>query len=274
MGVVNVTPDSFSDGGRFLQLDQAVAHARTLIAEGAAIIDIGGESTRPGSAPVTLESELARVLPVIDALRYDGVPISVDTSKPDVMRQAHRAGADMINDTNAFRADGALAAVAGTTLGLCIMHMRGEPRTMQDDPRYDDVVGEVRGFLSERVRAAQAAGVDSERILVDPGFGFGKTLEHNLSLLAGLGRLADIGVPILVGLSRKSMLGRITGRTVDDRGAASVAAALLAVARGARVVRAHDVGATRDALAVFSALTEVERTGGGAHPSDFSAARP
>ena len=254
MGVVNVTPDSFSDGGAHFDPDVAIAHARTLAREGAAIVDIGGESTRPGAQAVAEAEELQRVLPVLQALATDGLPVSVDTSKPQVMRAALAAGAAMINDVNAFRAPGALAALAASDAALCIMHMQGEPRTMQLAPHSDDVVAEVGAFLQMRAHAAQDAGIAPARIVVDPGFGFGKTIEHNLALLRSLARIADLGWPVAAGLSRKSMLGTLTGRGVHERVHASVAAALLAVLNGARIVRVHDVAATRDALLVLDAL--------------------
>ena len=254
MGVVNVTPDSFSDGGQFAAPDAAIAHARQLVDDGAAIIDIGGESTRPDAESVSAAVELERVLPVLRALASAGVPLSVDTSKPEVMHAALAHGADLINDVNAFRAPGALESVAPSQAGLCIMHMQGEPRTMQRAPHYDDVVAEVGAFLAERAQAAEAAGVAHARIVIDPGFGFGKTLEHNLALLRGLKQIVRLGWPVLIGLSRKSMLGRITGRAAGERVHASIAAALLAVSRGARIVRAHDVRATCDALAVLHAV--------------------
>ncbi len=256
MGVVNVTPDSFSDGGRFLEVDRAVEHAQRLIEEGADIIDVGGESTRPGAPPLSLQEEADRVLPVVAAVYGLGVPISVDTRKPQLMHQALAAGADMINDIEALRAPGALAAVARSDCALCLMHMRGEPGTMQQSPEYEDVLSEVQAFLVARVVACEEAGIDRSRLTVDPGFGFGKTVRHNLSLIRGLPRLAAGGVPVVVGLSRKSMLGRITGRDVGDRLAASVAAALLAVDRGAAIVRVHDVAATRDALLVRQAVLD------------------
>ena len=257
MGVLNVTPDSFSDGGRFADATAAIAHAQQLVAEGAAIIDIGGESTRPDAQPVSACVELERVLPVLRALGSLGVPISIDTAKPEVMRAVLAEGADMINDVYAFRAQGALELMAGFDAALCIMHMQGEPRTMQRAPHYDDVVVEVAAFLVERARAAEAAEISHERIVIDPGFGFGKTLEHNLDLIRNLGPLAGSGWPVLVGLSRKSMLGRITGqRDPSERVQASAAAALLAVQRGARIVRAHDVRATCDALAMLRAVED------------------
>ncbi|MBI4206033.1 MAG: dihydropteroate synthase [Betaproteobacteria bacterium] len=254
MGVVNVTPDSFSDGGRSASTPAAVAHARMLLEEGADILDIGGESTRPGAPPVALEQERRRVLPVIEALADCGVPVSVDTQKPALMQEAVAAGASMVNDVNALAAPGALEAVAGTTAAICLMHKQGDPRTMQQDPHYDDVVREVRQFLAARIAAAQAAGIGHERIVIDPGFGFGKTLEHNLALLRELGQFAALGTVVLAGLSRKSMLGKITGRDVGERVYAGVAAALIAVENGARIVRVHDVAATRDALAVWNAV--------------------
>jgi len=254
MGVVNVTPDSFFDGGHSAVPAQAVAHARRLIDEGADIVDVGGESTRPGSHPVSPEEERRRVLPVLEALSDCGVPVSIDTQKPELMREAIAAGADMVNDVNAFLAADALAAVAGTSAALCFMHKRGDPRTMQDHPQYDDVVCEVREFLAARIEAAVQCGVARDRIAVDPGFGFGKTFEHNLELLRALGEFGGLGVPVLVGMSRKSMLGRITGRDADERVHASVAAAIVAVEKGARIVRVHDVAATRDALAVWRAV--------------------
>ncbi len=255
MGVVNVTPDSFSDGGRYLGAEQAIAHGLSLREAGADILDIGGESTRPGAEAVPPQAELDRVLPVIEGLRESGAAISVDTSKPEVMRAAIAAGADLVNDVCALSEPGALAAVAQSAVGLCLMHMQGQPRTMQANPQYVDVVAEVAAYLGQRVAAAQAAGIARERILIDPGFGFGKSLDHNLALLRALPRLASIA-PVLAGLSRKSMLGLITGRPVEDRLAASLAAALAAVARGAAVVRVHDVKETVDALKVWAAIEE------------------
>jgi dihydropteroate synthase len=254
MGVVNVTPDSFSDGGRFFEASAAIAHARRLVEEGADILDLGAESSRPGAQPVSAEEELRRLLPVLQELKGEPVPISVDTSKPEVMRAAIDAGAAMINDIGALRSPGALETVAASDAGVCLMHMQGEPRTMQHEPRYRDVVAEVAAFLAERVAAAEAKGIARERIAVDPGFGFGKTVEHNFELLRNLDRIAGIGLPVVAGWSRKSTLGAITGRGADDRLAASLAAALLAVQRGARIVRVHDVAATRDALAVLAAF--------------------
>jgi len=254
MGVLNVTPDSFSDGGTFLDRGAAAARARRMAEEGADIIDIGGESTRPGAAPVSADEELDRILPVLRDLGNLEVPVSVDTRRPRVMREAVAAGASMINDVQALAAPGALEAVAQSGCAVCLMHMKGEPRTMQQDPQYADVVDEVKEFLSDRISRAEKAGIARERIVVDPGFGFGKALAHNLQLLARLGELAALGVPVLAGLSRKSMLGAITGRAAGDRLAASVAAALLAAERGATILRVHDVNETKDALAVWQAL--------------------
>jgi dihydropteroate synthase len=258
MGIVNVTPDSFSDGGRFAATAAAVAHARTLLEEGADILDVGGESTRPGAPPVALDDERRRVLPVIAALGDCGAPVSVDTQKPELMQEAIDAGASMVNDVNALAAPGALEAVAATRAAVCLMHKLGDPRTMQHDPHYDDVVREIRDFLASRVAAAERSGIGRERIVVDPGFGFGKTLEHNLALLRHLGQLAALPVAVLAGLSRKSMLGKITGRNVGERTYAGVAAALIAVVNGAAIVRVHDVAATRDALAVWQAVKKAD----------------
>lgn len=254
MGVVNVTPDSFSDGGRFLDSGAAIDHARRLIGEGADIVDVGGESTRPGARPVEAAEELQRVLPVIRALRDESVPVAVDTLKPEVMRAAIAEGASIVNDVYALRVPGALDAVSASDAGVCLMHMQGEPRTMQAAPHYEDVVREVGAFLRERMAAAASAGIAAERVAVDPGFGFGKTVEHNLELLRRLPELVELGAPVLVGFSRKSTLGAITGRPATERLAASLAAALLAVLRGATIVRVHDVAATRDALAVLAAV--------------------
>ena len=254
MGVVNVTPDSFSDGNRYLTVDQAVAHARTLVEEGADIVDIGGESTRPGALPVTLDEERRRVLPVVERLADCGVPLSVDTQKPELMREAIAAGVSMINDVNALTIPGALEAVAGTPAAVCMMHKQGDPQTMQQAPHYGDVVREVRDYLGMRIDAAERAGIGRERLVIDPGFGFGKTLEHNLALLRELRELAALGVPVLAGLSRKSMLGKITGHEAGERVFASIAAAVIAVENGARIVRVHDVAATHDALAVWAAV--------------------
>lgn len=258
MGVINVTPDSFSDGGRFFSATAALAHARQLIAEGADLLDVGGESTRPGAAPVTLNEERRRVLPVLEALADTGVPLSVDTQKPELMREAVAAGAAMVNDVNGFQAPGALEAVAGSTCALCIMHKQGDPQTMQQAPQYADVVIEVRDYLQQRIAVAGQAGITRDRIVVDPGFGFGKTLEHNLELLRRLDAIAALQVPVLAGLSRKSMIGKLTGKDAGDRLAGSIAAALLAVHRGAAILRVHDVAATRDALAVWNAVKKTD----------------
>ncbi|WIM05631.1 MAG: dihydropteroate synthase [Candidatus Nitricoxidivorans perseverans] len=254
MGIVNLTPDSFSGDGVGGDAVRALAHAHAQVDAGADILDLGAESSRPGAAPVSAQQEIDRLLPVVEGLRDCGVPLSVDTAKPEVMRAALAAGADMINDIAALRAPGALEAVAASDAAVCLMHMRGEPGTMQRDPRYDDVVAEVAEFLRGRVAAAEAAGIARNRIVIDPGFGFGKTLAHNLALLRRLDSFIGLGVPVLAGISRKSMLGQITGRSVDERVPASVAAALLAVERGAAIVRVHDTAATRDALAVLDAL--------------------
>lgn len=256
MGVVNVTPDSFSDGGKYFQFGQALAHAEALIAEGADLLDIGGESTRPGAAPVTLDEERRRVMPLLERLAGGAIPISVDTRKPELMREAVAAGASLINDVGGFRDAGALDAVVQGGAAICIMHMRGEPRTMQQDPRYDDVTAEVLDHLAARVEAAQAAGIARERMVIDPGFGFGKTQAHNLTLLRELDRFGGLGCAVLAGLSRKSLLGTITGRDPAQRVHASIAAALIAVQHGAHIVRVHDVAATRDALAVWAAVRQ------------------
>lgn len=253
MGVVNVTPDSFSDGGLSLESGAAIAHARRLVDEGADLIDIGGESSRPGAEAVSAGQELSRIMPVLEGLRDLAVPVSVDTTKPEVMRAAIGEGATMINDIGALRSPGALEAVSASDVGVCLMHMQGEPRTMQREPRYGDVVAEVREFLAGRVAAAEASGIARERIVIDPGFGFGKTVEHNFELLRNLGRFAEMGLPVMAGWSRKSTLGAVTGRAPGERLAASIAAALLAVQHGARILRVHDVAATRDALAVLAA---------------------
>jgi dihydropteroate synthase len=255
MGIVNVTPDSFSDGGQHLSRDAALAHAHRLIAEGADMIDIGGESTRPGALPVGIQEELDRVLPIIEGLRGAPVPVSIDTFKPEVMRAAVAAGAQMVNDINALQDAAAMNAVAAGDVAVCLMHKQGDPQTMQQQPQYQDVVADVSAFLSERIAAAEAAGIQRKRIVIDPGFGFGKTLAHNLTLLRELKRLTELGVPVLAGLSRKSMLGALTGQDVGQRLPASVAAALIAVQRGASIVRVHDVGATVDALKVWHAVS-------------------
>jgi dihydropteroate synthase len=257
MGILNVTPDSFSDGGRFQSLDLALSHAEQMIADGVDIIDIGGESTRPGAQSLSLDEELRRVMPLIYALRDCGKPLSIDTCKPEVMREALAAGVDMVNDVYGFRASGALSAVNESDCALCIMHMLRDPQTMQTDPRYDDVSKEIVLFLRERIAAAEEAGIARARLCVDPGFGFGKTLDHNLTLLRDIGRIcAETGVPLLAGLSRKTMIGAITGKPVEQRAAGSVAGALAAVARGARIVRVHDVAQTVDALRVWQAVEE------------------
>ncbi|MDD5249355.1 MAG: dihydropteroate synthase [Rhodocyclaceae bacterium] len=255
MGIVNLTPDSFSGDGLGGDASRAVAHALAQLEAGADILDLGAESSRPGAPPVAAADELARLLPVLRALRDAPVPLSVDTAKPEVMAAALAEGAAMINDIAALQAPGALAAVAASDAAVCLMHMQGEPRTMQAEPRYGDVVAEVGSFLAARAQACLAAGIDAARIVVDPGFGFGKTLAHNLALLKDLGRLRALGYPVLAGLSRKSMLGAITGRPVTDRVSASVAAALLAAERGAAIVRVHDVAATCAALAILTAVT-------------------
>jgi dihydropteroate synthase len=254
MGVVNVTPDSFSDGGRFLAPAAAIAHAHQLIEEGADLIDLGAESSRPGATVVVgVDEELRRLLPVLRGLRDAPVPLSVDTIKPEVMDAALAEGAGMINDINALRAPGAIAAVAAAGAAVCLMHMQGTPGTMQQHPQYGDVVAEVKDFLRQRVATVHAAGVALERIVIDPGFGFGKTLEHNLELLRHLSEFEALGVPVLAGWSRKSSLGKITGKPAGDRLAASIAAALIAAQNGAAILRVHDVAATRDALAVVAA---------------------
>ena len=254
MGVLNVTPDSFSDGGRFADREQALSHARRMRDDGADIVDIGGESSRPGAESVAEGVELSRVLPLVEALAAEGIPVGVDTRKPAVMQAAIAAGAAMINDIAALREPGAIEACAQGGIGVCLMHMQREPRTMQAAPAYADVVSEVRDFLLTRARVCIDAGIARERIAIDPGFGFGKTLAHNLALLRALGTLAATGYPVVAGLSRKASLGEITGRSVDERMPASLAAALSAVARGAAIVRVHDVRATVDALKVWSAV--------------------
>jgi dihydropteroate synthase len=251
MGVVNVTPDSFSDGGHFFDTKKAIAHARRLAQEGADIIDVGGESTRPGAAPVSLQEELDRVMPVLEGLR--DLCVSVDTRRPQVMQAALAAGASMINDIDALQAPGAIEAVRNSHCAVCLMHMKGQPATMQQDPHYDDVVAEVRDFLRQRVSSVEAGGIARGRLVVDPGFGFGKTAAHNLTLLKNLAQL-QFGVPLLVGLSRKSTIGRITGRPADGRLAGSLAMALIALQGGATILRVHDVKDTRDVVAVWEAV--------------------
>lgn len=256
MGILNVTPDSFSDGGRYQALDFAVERAEQMIKDGVDIIDIGGESTRPGSPSVPVDEELRRVMPAIYALRELGYPLSIDTYKPEVMREAIIAGADMINDINGFRSPGAIEAVKDSDVALCVMHMQGTPQDMQASPDYVDVVADVIAFLRERVDALLAAGVARERITVDPGFGFGKRVEHNYALLRNISRMeSELQVPVLAGLSRKSMIGAVTGRSVEQRLAGSLGGALAAVAQGARIVRVHDVAETVDALKVWQAAT-------------------
>jgi dihydropteroate synthase len=255
MGILNITPDSFSDGGVFLSPENAIARALRMAEEGADIIDVGGESTRPGARPVSAQEEMDRVLPVVEVLHArTPLPISIDTSKPEVMRAAVKVGAGFINDVQALRADGALAAAATLSVPVCLMHMRGEPRTMQDDPRYTDVVGEVRDFLKQRLEACANAGIPVSRLVVDPGFGFGKTLEHNIELLRGLKKLQGLGAAVLVGLSRKSMIGKALGLPVEQRLHASVALAVMAVQQGARIVRVHDVGPTVEAIRMWQAV--------------------
>jgi dihydropteroate synthase len=255
MGILNVTPDSFSDGGRYLAVNDAVAHARRLIAEGADIIDVGGESTRPGADPVSVSEEIDRVAPVIEAItKESSVSISIDTSKPEVMRAAAAAGAAMINDVRALTLDGGLAAAADLGLPVCLMHMQGEPGSMQDNPVYHDVVEDVRIFLLDRADVCIKSGIPREQIILDPGFGFGKTLEHNLALLRGLDRIVATGFSVLAGLSRKSMIGALLGDQERDRVAGSVALALYAVRQGAHIVRVHDVAQTADALRVEAAV--------------------
>lgn len=256
MGIVNVTPDSFSDGGRLDSAATAIDHALKLAEQGADILDVGGESTRPGASFVPPDEEMRRVLPVIEALAGRDLVVSVDTRKPEVMRAALDAGAGMVNDVMALREPGALETLAGSLAAVCLMHMQGEPQTMQQAPHYGDVVVEVGKFLQDRVAACEAAGIARERIVIDPGFGFGKTLEHNLELLRQLQSLTQAGVPLLAGMSRKSMLGALTGRGVGEREYAGVAAHLLAVLRGARILRVHNVAAMRDALAIWNAVEE------------------
>ena len=262
MGIVNVTPDSFSDGGEHLQRDAALAYAHQLIAEGADILDIGGESTRPGAKPVSIQEELDRVLPIIEGLcgtstPISPVPISIDTCKPEVMQAAIAAGAQMVNDIDALQDAAAMNVLAASDVAVCLMHKQGKPQTMQEQPHYQNVVDEVSAFLSLRIAAAQAAGIRRNRIVIDPGFGFGKTLEHNLALLRELEKLTELGVPVLAGLSRKSMLGALTGQGIGQRLPASVAAALIAVQNGASIVRVHDVRATVDVLKIWNAVSGV-----------------
>jgi len=254
MGIVNVTPDSFSDGGHCASPVSGIGHALRLLDEGADILDIGGESSRPGALPVSIEEELRRVLPVVEALCGRNVPLSVDTCKARVMREVIAAGAAMINDIDALQGEGALDAAADSSVAVCLMHKHGTPQTMQHAPRYDDVVAESMAFLQARMAAAQAAGIGRERLVVDPGFGFGKLLEHNIALLRQLDRFTTLGVPVLAGLSRKSMLGQITGLEVNERLIPSVAAAVIAAMKGAKIIRVHDVKATREALQIVNAI--------------------
>ncbi|HHW1646360.1 TPA: dihydropteroate synthase [Pseudomonas aeruginosa] len=255
MGILNVTPDSFSDGGRFDRLDDALQHAERMVREGATLIDVGGESTRPGARSVSPTEELERVAPVVERIARElDVVISVDTSTPAVMRETARLGAGLINDVRSLQRDGALDAAVDSGLAVCLMHMRGEPQTMQDAPAYQDVVAEVGAFLQERVDACVAAGIDRERLLLDPGFGFAKTLEHNLVLFRHLQALHGLGLPLLVGVSRKSMIGKVLGREVDERLYGSLALAALALAKGARIIRVHDVAATVDVMRMISAV--------------------
>ena len=254
MGVVNITPDSFSDGGDYFEVGRAVARAKQLVSEGADILDLGGESSRPGAAPLPLDEERRRVIPVLDKIVGLGVPVSVDTTKPEIMRDALASGASMINDIFALRNPGAINAIAASDAGICLMHMQGRPKHMQRAPVYGDVLSEVSEFLRDRARCLLDQGIDANRIVLDPGFGFGKTLEHNLELLRGISTIAALGFPVLVGLSRKSLLGRMTGQSdAKSRLGSSVAAALVAVVNGASIVRAHDVAETRDALLVWQA---------------------
>jgi len=258
MGVVNVTPDSFSDGGRFFDAESAIAHAHCLLEEGADIVDIGGESSRPGALPVSAKEELDRVLPVLHGLRDLKKPISVDTRRPEVMQEALKAGASMINDIDALAAPGALEVVAASQCAVCLMHKKGEPATMQQAPHYDDVVGEVKAFLKNRIEACENAGIGRDRIVADPGFGFGKTLQHNFALLRNLSELSSLQVPIAVGWSRKSSLGKITGRPAEERLPGSLAMALLSLQAGATILRVHDVKETRDVIAVWQAYASHE----------------
>ena len=254
MGIVNVTPDSFSDGGKFNTTDKAIQHALTLVEEGADILDIGGESTRPGATPVPLDEELKRVIPVIQGLCDVGVPLSIDTYKPEVMRAAIEAGADIVNDVCALQEPNALEIVAPSQVGICLMHMQGRPQTMQADPHYDNVVQEVAEFLASRLKAAEQAGIDRSRIVLDPGFGFGKRTAHNLTLLNEMQAIQALGQPLLVGLSRKSVLGQVLGSNVDERLHASIAASVISVMKGASIVRVHDVKPTVDALKIVAAV--------------------
>lgn len=255
MGILNVTPDSFSDGGHFLQLNSAFKHVEKMIYEGANIIDIGGESTRPGAVEVELAEELDRVIPLIEAIkqRFD-IPLSIDTYKPAIMKAAAKAGVDMINDVFALRANDALPTAASLNIPVCIMHMQGAPRNMQDQPTYSNVIEDIKSFLTEQIDTCIAAGIKSENIIIDPGFGFGKTLQHNLNLLAELDQFSSLGYKLLIGLSRKSMIGQITNKPTEQRLAGSLAGALIAASKGANILRVHDVAETVDVLKVMSAV--------------------
>ncbi|PVY75948.1 dihydropteroate synthase [Tamilnaduibacter salinus] len=257
MGIINITPDSFSDGGHFNTVDRALTHAREMVAEGASFVDVGGESTRPGAAPVSVQEELDRVCPVVEAIASEvETIISVDTSTPEVILETARLGAGLINDVRALRREGALSAAADSGLPVCLMHMQGEPGTMQERPRYDSVTEEVAGFLKARVDAVRAAGIAGDQLILDPGFGFGKSVTHNLQLLGRLERFHELGYPLLVGMSRKSMLGHVTGRSVDERLPASVAAATISALKGAQILRVHDVNATIDAARLVAAMED------------------
>jgi len=260
MGILNVTPDSFSDGGRFVDVENALSHARRMAEEGAAVIDVGGESTRPGSEPVPTQQELDRVIPVIEALRDELlIPVSIDTSKPEVMRAAIAAGAGFINDVYALRMDDAVETVADLGVPVCLMHMLGEPRSMQSSPEYEDVITNVRSFLLERARLCEASGIKADNIIIDPGFGFGKTLAHNLTVLARLEEFTEDGYPLLIGVSRKSMFGMLLDAPVEDRLHASIAAEMIALSKGARIIRAHDVKPAVDAVKLQQALVVAGR---------------
>ncbi|MCP1606920.1 dihydropteroate synthase [Pseudomonas citronellolis] len=262
MGILNVTPDSFSDGGRFSQRDVALRHAVAMVEAGASLIDVGGESTRPGARLVSPTEELERVAPVVEAIARElDVVISVDTSTPAVMRETARLGAGLINDVRSLQRDGALDAAVDTGLAVCLMHMRGEPSSMQDDPRYPDILAEVHGFLAERIAVCEAAGIARERLVLDPGFGFAKTQAHNLVLFQRMERLLELGCPLLVGVSRKSMIGRALGREVGDRLYGSLALAALAVAKGARIIRVHDVAETVDVVRMIDAVEQAKEEG-------------
>jgi len=256
MGIVNITPDSFSDGGSFFDSSRAISHALKLVGEGAAILDIGGESTRPGAAEVSVQEELDRVIPVIEALAAEvAVPLSIDTSKPEVMTEALRKGAGLLNDVRALQEPGALEVAAESDVPVCLMHMQGEPRMMQDDPYYEDVIADIEAFFRQRIAACERAGIKRERILLDPGFGFGKTLEHNISLLAGLEKFQALGCPLLVGMSRKRMIGTLLGDVpTDQRVYGSVSAAVIAAMKGAAIIRVHDVRPTVEALKIVAAI--------------------